>query len=74
MPDCPNTPKCIFFNDQMANMPTNSGVMKKIYCQDNYVEGTRYMVCVKFGGPVVPSDLYSPMVDGALAQIAEAGI
>jgi len=58
----------------MANMPANSGLMKKNYCQDNYVECARYIVSVKLGDPLVPSDIYPQMVDRAVAQITEAGI
>ncbi len=73
MADCPKTPKCIFFNDQMLNKPATSDMMKKDFCQGNYDECARYMVCEKVGGTLVPSDLFPDMVDRAIAQIAAVG-
>ncbi len=47
--------------------------MKMEYCQGNFVDCARYLVCEKLGGTLVPSDLFPDMVDRAIAQIAAVG-
>jgi len=58
MADCSKLPTCIFFNDQMDEMPTVAHLMKQQYCQGNFDACARYRVAQKLGGPNVPRDLY----------------
>ena len=57
----------------MTNPPATSDTMKMEYCQGNFVDCARYLVCEKLGGTLVPSDLFPDMVDRAIAQIAAVG-
>lgn len=58
MAECPNLVKCPFFNDQLANMPTVSGFLKRRYCQDIYSSCARYMVSQSLGSTYVPANLF----------------
>ncbi|GAB1455364.1 hypothetical protein MASR2M48_06710 [Spirochaetota bacterium] len=58
MVDCDCLPACPFFNDKMKNMPSMAGMMKKRYCQDDYMSCARHIVKVAIGGDKVPIDLY----------------
>lgn len=58
MADCKNLKGCIFFNDQMKNMPGTSSVFKKKYCKDDFASCARYVVCEALGKNAVPDDLY----------------
>ena len=44
MARCELIETCIFFNDQMANMPATSAVYKKIYCEEDYAVCGRYLI------------------------------
>jgi len=58
MPQCPSLPKCIFFNDKMANRPATAAMMKKNYCEGDNSNCARWLVCQAKGGPAVPTDLF----------------
>jgi hypothetical protein len=58
MAECGRLATCIFFNDQMDNMPTVAHLMKKQYCEGDFDRCARYQVAEKLGGPNVPRDLY----------------
>ncbi|GFO54472.1 hypothetical protein GMSM_14790 [Geomonas sp. Red276] len=58
MADCEFLGNCIFFNDKMAAMPSTAGVIKMMYCNDNFVECARYVVRQQLGKEHVPSDLF----------------
>ena len=58
MADCKCLPTCIFFNDQMADMPTTAQSMKRRFCQGNNEECARFMVFSKLGKANVPGDLF----------------
>ncbi len=68
MTECECLPKCLFFNDKMADMPATAEKMKNRYCLGNKIICARYMV--KSSGKPVPVDLYPNMVDKAKALIA----
>jgi hypothetical protein len=72
MADCECLPKCIFFNDQMAEMPAMSDIIKQRYCRDSNTHCARHMVFRVFGSAAVPSDLYPSQVDRA-EQILATG-
>ncbi len=56
--ECPKLPACIFFNDQMTDMPAVSEVLKRQFCRGLYEDCARYRVATKLGGPAVPKDLF----------------
>jgi hypothetical protein len=58
MADCECLPKCLFFNDQMADMPSMSNIIKQRYCRENNTQCARHMVFRILGSENVPSDLY----------------
>lgn len=49
---------CIFFKDEMANMPLASDLMKDTYCRGNNSLCARYMVFKALGREKVPRDLF----------------
>lgn len=58
MSTCELIEKCIFFNDQMANMPSTADVYKRMYCKENSSECARFLVCKKLGRDRVPANLF----------------
>ncbi|GAB1482046.1 hypothetical protein MASR2M78_08610 [Treponema sp.] len=64
MADCECLPRCIFFNDKMANKPATSQVMKKKYCLGDSANCARHMVFKAVGGPNVPADLFPLRLNG----------
>lgn len=58
MAQCELIENCIFFNDQMPNMPSTSAVYKKIYCEQDWDTCGRYMVFKALGRENVPKDLF----------------
>ena len=65
MSACELTETCIFFNDQMANMPSTAAVYKKIYCGQDYDKCGRYMIYKAIGRENVPKDLFPNQSDRA---------
>ena len=65
MADCELTAKCLFFNDKMANMPSMAGMMKRKYCQGDFNNCARFMVCKALGMDKVPADLSPSQTDRA---------
>lgn len=72
MANCPCLPKCIFFNDKMANMPVAADQIKKKLCQGDNSDCARYMIFSKLGGERVPGDLFPRHVDRAKQILAGA--
>lgn len=70
MAKCELIEKCIFFNDQMANMPSTSAVYKKIYCEQDSENCGRYMIFKAIGRDKVPADLYPNQGERAKSIIA----
>ena len=70
MATCELTEKCIFFNDQMASMPSTSAVIKNAYCEQNFAACGRYMVFKAIGRENVPKDLFPNQGDRAKTIIA----
>lgn len=58
MADCKLTGGCLFFNDQMANMPGTAEIYKKKYCAGEYADCARYLVFKAIGREHVPKDLF----------------
>jgi hypothetical protein len=55
---CEKLPTCIFFNDQMENMPGVAELLKTQYCRGVFDECARFRVAAKRGAANVPRDLY----------------
>ncbi len=47
MADCEKINDCRFFSDKMANMPSNSALMKEEYCRGDKSGSARYQVGAK---------------------------
>ena len=65
MSACELTETCIFFNDQMANMPSTAAVYKKIYCGQDFDKCGRYLIYKAIGRENVPKDLFPNQSDRA---------
>ena len=55
---CAKLPTCIFFNDQIENMPAVAELLKSQYCRGVFAECARFRVAARLGGGNVPCDLY----------------
>lgn len=73
MADCEVLGTCPFFNDQMAEMPSMSDIIKNRYCHGSNVSCARHMVLRTLGRPAVPADLYPSQTDRAEEILAAAG-
>jgi hypothetical protein len=71
MAKCELTATCIFFNDQMLNMPSTGAVYKKIYCQQDFENCARYVVFKAIGRENVPKDLFPNQGDRANKIISD---
>ena len=65
MSKCVLTETCIFFNDQMANMPSTAASFKKIFCEQDFDNCGRYMIFKAIGREHVPKDLFPNQNDRA---------
>lgn len=72
MANCELTEACIFFNNNMANMPSTSEAFKKNYCEADFEKCARHMIVQAVGRGQVPSDLYPNQTDRARTFIAES--
>jgi hypothetical protein len=72
MADCVCLPKCVFFNDKMADMPATADRMKKRYCQGDNSNCARFMVFNTLGREKVPANLFPQNTDRA-GEILAAG-
>jgi len=65
MEKCELTATCIFFNDQMAGMPSTAAVYKKMYCEQDFAACGRYKIFKAIGREHVPKDLFPNQADRA---------
>jgi hypothetical protein len=56
--DCDRLPTCIFFNDQMEQMPAVAELLKSQFCRGEFADCARFQVAARLGGPNVPRDLF----------------
>ncbi|MHB1341506.1 MAG: hypothetical protein ACYC77_06830 [Coriobacteriia bacterium] len=70
MADCECLAGCLFFNDQMADMPSMSSIIKQRYCRGSSTHCARHIVFRTLGKGAVPRDLYPSQVEQAEALIA----
>jgi hypothetical protein len=64
---------CVFFNDQMKNMPATSTLYKRNYCQGDYTYCARFLVRNTMGGEHVPADLFPNQRERAETIIQNKG-
>ncbi len=69
MANCEKLEKCLFFTDQMTNMPAVAALLKKTYCLGDKTQCARYRVVS--AGLQVPGDLLPNDADRALHILAE---
>jgi hypothetical protein len=72
MADCVCLPKCLFFNDKMARMPTTAEHMKQRFCLGDPTSCARYKIFLALGREQVPPDLYPNNVQRAETILAAA--
>jgi hypothetical protein len=72
MADCPNIRTCPFFNDKLTDRPATANLMKKSFCNSQYHDCARYIVCIAMGSPKVPADLFPNMKSRAHTIVASA--
>lgn len=65
MSKCELIEKCIFFENQIIEMPSTATAFKQLYCEQNYEKCARYMVAKTIGFDKVPDDLYPGQRDQA---------
>jgi hypothetical protein len=65
MADCECLTTCPFFNDQMAEMPSMSDIIKERYCAGSNVHCARHIVFRAMGRESIPADLYPSQVERA---------
>lgn len=68
MAECESLPECLFFNDQIKDMPATAEIYKARYCRNGKEGCARYMVKMELGKEHVPSDLF-PNQAGRAAEI-----
>jgi len=69
---CEKLPTCIFFNDQMENMPAVAGLLKTRYCRGAFEQCARFRIAQELGGAAVPRDLFPTDSDKATTLLAAA--
>jgi hypothetical protein len=70
MAECSCLPKCIFFNDKMAQKPATAELMKNKYCLGDNSACARYMVFKVKGSAGVPPDLFPSQIERVKELIA----
>ncbi len=70
MADCELLSNCLFFNDQMANIPATAELTKSRFCRGDRLKCARYLVSLKLGRLRVPQDLYPTDTAGAQKILA----
>jgi hypothetical protein len=58
MEKCELLDGCLFFKDQMKNMPTVKDMMKRLYCLWHFEQCARYRVATVLGRKKIPTDLF----------------
>lgn len=72
--ECECVPRCLFFHDQMASMPSTAELVKSQYCAGPRADNTRcarHMVFVVHGSEGVPEDLFPSDIARAQEIIAK---
>ena len=72
MTDCECLVTCPFFNDQMADMPSMSNIIKQRYCKGSNTQCARHMIFRTIGREQIPLDLFPSQIERAEEIIAAA--
>ena len=73
MAECELIKTCIFFNDQMANMPEMATLQKMKYCKGDNSICARFRVFKTVGREKVPKNLFPIDIKRAEQIISEGG-
>jgi hypothetical protein len=65
MADCELLAGCIFFNNQMKDMPSMADLYKKNFCRGDASQCARYVMSKAVGRENVPEDLFPNQMDRA---------
>lgn len=71
MPDCELKKTCLFFNDQMATMPSTADVYKRMFCEKDSSSCARLMIVKAIGREHVPKDLFPNQAERAKSIIGK---
>ena len=63
MKDCECLPRCPFFNDKMANMPSVAKLIKDKYCKGDNTKCARHIVFIALGSGKVPPNLFPSQIE-----------
>jgi hypothetical protein len=63
--ECECLSGCPFFNDRMASKPALGNLMKKRYCQGDFMSCARHRIFLARGKEAVPGDLFPNQGDRA---------
>lgn len=58
MANCELIKQCIFFENQMREMPSTAAAFKNFYCEQGYDKCARYLVGNAIGFDKVPDNLF----------------
>lgn len=58
MANCECLNDCVFFNDNMEDMPGMAGMYKEKFCKGDNTTCARYIVMKKLGKENIPPDLF----------------
>ena len=72
MGDCEFLDGCMFFNDQMENMPAVSDLLKEQYCRKDFSACARFQVAKALGRGNTPKDLF-PTQGDRVQPLLDAG-
>ena len=70
MSECECLPRCPFFNDVMADMPSTADRMKRKFCLGDNSTCARYMIFKTLGSANVPPSLFPMQKERAEEIIA----
>jgi len=72
MSDCEFRKGCLFFRNQMDNLPGTAGLYRRQYCHGRRSECARHMVQRELGPSAVPNDLLPYHHDRARSVLGHA--
>ncbi|MBN2105191.1 hypothetical protein JW835_14225 [bacterium] len=61
--DCECLATCPFFNDQMADKPATSELLKNQFCKGNFEACARYIIFKSAGREHIPANLFPTQRD-----------
>jgi hypothetical protein len=73
MAQCKYLTNCPFFKETLEDMPAETELIKRTFCEDDYSKCARYMVFKALGAAKVPDYLFPRSVDVAKKLMEEEG-